>query len=262
VLLACRRRDACASVCKELLRQAPGCGTVECIDLDLEDLASIRRFADTLKNRNVRIRTLVNNAGVMGVKPVHRHFDINHFGTFALTRYLMPLMAPHGRIVTVGSEAHRRATIQFDENGCFFDRHDFHAGEWWYRAYASSKLANVLMTAELQKRLVARKSSVTAVCVSPGRVATNIFNGVQGWLRHPLKMLAAIAFQTPAQGASGVLAATALKATPMPLYLHKNEVAMPSAMARDPKLAAVLWDASNRVIGIPPEADDTLWPES
>ena len=120
--MACRRLDACEKARVELLHRHPT-ATCACTVLDLEDFSSIRNFAKSIESDNKIIDVLVNNAGVMGVPPLEttsdnqehlvcdRHFSINHFGTYLLTRLLLPYMAQNGRIVTVGSEAHRRGSL-------------------------------------------------------------------------------------------------------------------------------------------------------
>lgn len=131
-----------------------------------------------------------------------------------------------------------------------------------YADYGASKLANVLMTAELSRRLLGRGSSVTASSVSPGRVNTNIFEGVPGLLRPALRWLAAAAFQTPAQGASTVLHAALSPELQgrHELYLHACRPCAASPAAHDERLAAHLWEVSCQEVGLCPDDDDALWP--
>lgn len=118
------------------------------------------------------------------------------------------------------------------------------------------------MTAELSRRLLARGSSVTASSVSPGRVNTNIFEGVPGLLRPALRWLAAAAFQTPAQGARTVLHAALSPELQgrHELYLHDCRPCTASAAAREKRLAADLWAASCQEAGLGPDDDAALWP--
>ena len=144
-------------------------GTVEVRPLDLADLASVRAFAERWEGD---IDLLINNAGVM-VPPLTRtadgfelQFGTNHLGHFALTNLLLEHVT--GRVVTVSSTGHRMGTIDFDDLN--WERKSYKA----WRAYGQSKLANLLFTAELQRRLTAAGSSVEANAAHPGYAATNL----------------------------------------------------------------------------------------
>lgn len=221
MILACRNMERCSAAKAALdARRLPG--ACDCRQLDLNDFASVRRFAKDLQRSGVPPLTcLVNNAGVMGVPPGPggdcAHWRPNHLGPFLLTRLLLPLLAPRGRIVTVASEAHRRGSIRIEREQRSGRRQLVEPGGGsavpfalmgeggWYGQYARSKLANVLMTAELSRRLLQRGCTVTCYSVSPGRVNTGIFANVPGVLRAPLRWLAAAAFLSPEQGAATVL---------------------------------------------------------
>ena len=287
VVLACRRHDACEAARRELAARCPA-GSAQCSPLDLLDYASAspasvtsfaRRFA--LEFPGAQLAALVNNASVMGAPPgpggEDPHLSPNHFGPFLLTRLLLPSMAPHARIVTVGSEAHRRGSLELEREGELEGEKNSGGGgavpagrrrlrggrgAHWYRQYARSKLANALMTAELNRRLEARGSTVTACCASPGRVATNIFHSLGGVLGPVLRSLASLAFQTPQQGASTVVqAATApeLQGRRV-LYMHAGGEQAAAPAALDPALARGLWEVSVRETGMSAAQDDALWP--
>jgi NAD(P)-dependent dehydrogenase (short-subunit alcohol dehydrogenase family) len=137
--------------------------------LDLASLASVREFAAAWEGD---IDLLINNAGVM-VPPLTRtaegfelQFGTNHLGHFALTNLLLERVT--GRVVTVASGAHRFGSIDFDDLG--WEHKPYRAS----RAYGQSKLANLLFTAELQRRLTAAGSSVLATAAHPGYAATNL----------------------------------------------------------------------------------------
>jgi NAD(P)-dependent dehydrogenase (short-subunit alcohol dehydrogenase family) len=144
-------------------------GQVEVRELDLADLASVRRFADGWSDP---IDVLVNNAGVMLVPQgitedgFETQFGTNHLGHFALTNLLLPLITD--RIVTVASGAHRGGAIDLDDLN------------WKTRpykgwaAYSQSKLANLLFTLELERRLENDRSPVRAFAAHPGYAATNL----------------------------------------------------------------------------------------
>lgn len=146
-------------------------GSTEVRRLDLADLASVRAFA--AEWAGAPVHTLINNAGVMmlpresTVDGFERQFGTNHLGHFALTNLLLPSVTD--RVVTVSSGAHRwgGAVIHFDDT-------NLTTGYTPQRAYAQSKLANLLFTLELQRRLTASGSSVRALAAHPGYSATNL----------------------------------------------------------------------------------------
>jgi NAD(P)-dependent dehydrogenase (short-subunit alcohol dehydrogenase family) len=144
-------------------------GETEVRQLDLASLESVRGFAAAWDGD---IDLLINNAGVM-VPPLSRtaegfelQFATNHLGHFALTNLLLERVT--GRVVTVSSGAHRFGSIDFDDLN--WERRPYRAS----RAYGQSKLANLLFTAELQRRLAAAGSSVIATAAHPGYAATNL----------------------------------------------------------------------------------------
>jgi NAD(P)-dependent dehydrogenase (short-subunit alcohol dehydrogenase family) len=137
--------------------------------LDLASLASVREFAVAWEGE---IDLLINNAGVM-VPPLTRtadgfelQFGTNHLGHFALTNLLLEHIT--GRVVTVSSAGHRFGSIDFDDLD--WERKPYKA----WRAYGQSKLANLLFTAELQRRLTAAGSAVLANAAHPGYASTNL----------------------------------------------------------------------------------------
>jgi len=144
--------------------------------LDLADLDSVRVFAETWSARNPSgLDVLINNAGVMAIPQrttadgFEMQFGTNHLGHFALTGLLMPALIAGGRsrVVTVSSQAHRMGRMNFD---------DLNA-ERKYRAwgaYGQSKLANLLFTKELQRRVDQLGIALTAVTAHPGFAATNL----------------------------------------------------------------------------------------
>ncbi len=144
-------------------------GDTEVRQLDLASLCSVRDFAAAWAGP---IDSLINNAGVM-VPPLGRtaegfelQFGTNHLGHFALTNLLLERIT--GRVVTVSSTGHRLGEIDFDDLN--WERKPYRA----WRAYGQSKLANLLFTAELQRRLGQAGSSVLANAAHPGYAATNL----------------------------------------------------------------------------------------
>ena len=148
----------------------PGPGSAEVALLDLASLDSVRAFARDWSQQPVDL--LINNAGVM-IPPLSRtkdgfelQFGTNHLGHFALTNLLLPNVT--GRVVTVSSSAHRYGRIDFDDLN--WERRRYRA----WRAYGQSKLANLLFTAELQRRLTEAGSPVLSMAAHPGYAATNL----------------------------------------------------------------------------------------
>ncbi|HEY4624738.1 MAG TPA: oxidoreductase, partial [Blastococcus sp.] len=144
-------------------------GQVDVRPLDLADLASVRAFADAWTGP---LDVLVNNAGIMMV-PAGRtadgfelQFGTNHLGHFALTNLLLPHVTD--RVVTVASGAHRAGVIDLDDLNWQRRRYSPE------RAYGQSKLANLLFTLELQRRLTEAGSAVRALAAHPGWAATNL----------------------------------------------------------------------------------------
>ncbi|MGW0507517.1 SDR family NAD(P)-dependent oxidoreductase [Micromonospora sp. NPDC003241] len=183
-------------------------GDVTVQALDLTSLDSVRTAAEQLRSRLDRIDLLINNAGVMYTpKRTTRdgfelQFGTNHLGHFALTGLLLDLMlpVPGSRVVTVSSTGHRiRADIHFD---------DLHWERSYGRAaaYGQSKLANLMFTYELQRRLAPHGTTV-AVAAHPGMSSTELARNSPAALRLPLTWLAPVITQTPAMGALPTLRA-------------------------------------------------------
>jgi NAD(P)-dependent dehydrogenase (short-subunit alcohol dehydrogenase family) len=217
--------------------------------LDLSDLRSVRRFADEWDEP---IDVLVNNAGT-SVPTLGRtadgfemQFGTNHLGPFALTNLLLPQIT--GRVVALSSQAERMAKLDLDDLN--WNRTPYKES----RAYATSKLANLLFTAELQRRLTAAGSLVTTAAAHPGLVATNMTGQSTGLSRLMVRFLA----QSPEDGALPVLLA-ATGAVPgdsftgPERFMHMRggaELIGRSKQAADPVLAARLWDASETLTGV------------
>ena len=157
------------------IRRAYPQAAVEVLELDLASLASVRRAAEALQRRHAALPLLINNAGVMALP--HRRtadgfemqFGTNHLGHFALTGLLLPalLAAPGARVVNVSSMLHTSGAIDFDNL-------DGARGYNRWRAYSQSKLANLLFTYELQRRLAAAGAGALSVACHPGYASTNL----------------------------------------------------------------------------------------
>ncbi|MFE2143640.1 oxidoreductase [Streptomyces sp. NPDC059456] len=227
-------------------------GSTEVRPLDLADLSSVRAFAGAWDRP---LDVLVNNAGVMAI-PESRtvdgfemQFGTNHLGPFALTNLLLPHITD--RIVTVASNAHRRAGVDID----FDDINSEHAYSPW-RAYQQSKLANLLFTRELQRRLAAAGSPVTAHAVHPGYAATNLQGRSAGAAQ---RLILAVTNRLMAQSdAMGALPTLYAATQPLPgdsytgpdgrgeLRGHPGP-ARRSPQAQDDLRASRLWDLSEQL---------------
>ncbi len=157
------------------VRGAAADAQVHTAELDLASLESVRKAAADIGARFPRLNLLINNAGVMfppyGLTKDGFELQIgtNHLGHFALTGLLLPnlLEVPGSRVVTVSSNGHRAGRINFDD--LMWSRHYRK-----YAAYGQSKLANLMFTYELQRRLSAAKAATIAVAAHPGTARTDL----------------------------------------------------------------------------------------
>lgn len=224
---------------------------IEWRPLDLASMASVRSFAAGLLADHDDLAVLVNNAGVMtGEREVTEDgfemtFAVNHLGPFLLTQLLRERLVarPPARVVTVASLGHRLVRdLHWD---------DLHLGQGRFRppqAYAQSKLASVLFTAELARREAA--SGLWATCLHPGTVNTG-FGGeyYTGVLGRALDRLAPVAFATPARGArTSLWLATGGEGAVNGGYHARCRARRPSGPARDPARAARLWAISEGMV--------------
>jgi len=235
--LLCRSLDKAAPVVDELRPHSD----VRAIACDLASLTSVRAAAAELLAIDEPLHVLVNNAGVAGQRGVtgdgfELHFGVNHLGHFLLTQLLLPRLqasAP-ARIVHVASGNHYRATgIDWEAV-----RRPT-ASVSGLPEYGVSKLANVLFSNELARRLAG--TQVTSAAVNPGRVASNIWQRMP-W---PFRPLFKLTMLSTADGARSTLHAATSPTAESGRYYDKGAVERaPSPLATDPALAAELWARS------------------
>jgi NAD(P)-dependent dehydrogenase (short-subunit alcohol dehydrogenase family) len=228
-------------------------GDTEVRALDLASLASVRQFAADWAGE---IDVLINNAGIM-IPPLTRtadgfelQFGTNHLGHFALTNLLLEHIT--GRVVTVSSTAHRAGSIDFDDLN--WERKPYQA----WRAYGQSKLANLLFTAELQRRLIAVGSTVLSTAAHPGYAATNLqFHSG----RRVFDIISMVGNRVVAQGADGGALPTLYAAV---ADVPGDSFAGPGLMevrgapklvgrtdaAKDTDVARRLWEVSEKLTGV------------
>ena len=235
------------------IKARSGSDTVDLAVFDLGSLASTRAGAAELLDRCPRIDVLVNNAGVVlterreTIDGFESTFAINHLGPFLLTDLLLDRIkasAP-ARIVNVASSAHKGA-----RNGLDFGDLQATNGYRGMRVYSQSKLANILFTKELARRL--EGTGVTVNAVHPGTVRTGY--GRDGDSTGLLRIGLAIGsrfFLSPEKGAdtSVYLASSPDVADITGEYFVKRKVRQPSGAARDADAARKLWAASEELVG-------------
>ncbi len=225
--------------------------TVDSLLCDFSSQRQIRSLATTFVQTHERLHVLVNNAGTVFAKRtltedgIEATFAVNHLGYFLLTSLLLDVLkksAP-ARVVNVASISHYRGTLDFADLG-------FAQGYGVLKAYERSKLANVLFTRELARRL--QSTRVTVNCMHPGMVATQIWTHAPGWAK-PLVGLLRLFMLSPTQGAETLiyLAASSEVEGKTGLYYDKKKARTPSALARDDALALRLWQESARLVGVP-----------
>jgi NAD(P)-dependent dehydrogenase (short-subunit alcohol dehydrogenase family) len=222
-------------------------------ELDLASLDSIRAFATAWQGE---IALLINNAGVM-VPPLTRtadgfelQFGTNHLGHFALTNLLLPNIT--GRVVTVSSNAHQIGRLDFTDLNWERKRYK----PW--RAYGQSKLANLLFTSELQRRLTQAGSPVLATAAHPGYAATNLgFHSGSRFLGFALYLGSRYLAQNAASGALPTLYAAvadipggSFAGPGFPGLRGAPKLVARSAAARDAAAARRLWSVSEELTGV------------
>ena len=242
VVLAARSADKTRPVLAELAK-ATGNDRLEFLALDLADLASVRKAAAELLARDLPIHGLVNNAGLAGVRGLTTDgfelaFGTNHLGHFLFTRLLLDRLRATGaaRVVNVSSASH------YSARGIDWDAlRKPTRSTTGMPEYAVSKLANVLFTRELAKRVPA--SEVTTYSLHPGVIASDI------WSRRVPRFLAAIPklfMRSTADGAKTTIycAASPACALESGRYYTDEKEKRPSRLAHDDGLAAELWKRS------------------
>lgn len=216
---------------------------------DLADLGAVRRLADDVLRDVPALHVLINNAGsvfarrTLTVDGIEATFAVNHLSHSVLTQRLLPRLIESGpsRVITVASARHFKGTMDFADLG-------FERGYQILRAYARSKLANVLFASELARRLTG--TCVTSNSVHPGRVATNIWSGAPRWAQPLITYWLSRTFISVEDGAAPLVA---LAARPdltdvTGRYFDRLDAADPSAAAQDLELATRLWSESERLI--------------
>lgn len=249
VIMLCRSETRGKQALDEVMQESGR--DVSLMLCDLGSMDSIRDFVVRFRLEYDRLDVLINNAGV--ITPDRREtkdglelqFGVNHIGHFMLTLLLLSLLkkSDDGRIVVVGSGAHKAGRIHFDDLN--LKRYNV------VRSYGQSKLANLLFTRELDRRLKARGIPITVNCVHPGAVATQM--GVDrntGFGKTMVGILKPF-FLTPEVGAKTAVFLASKDADGVSgQYFYKCTVAKSSKRSLDMEAAKKLFDMSEEICGV------------
>jgi retinol dehydrogenase 14 len=249
VILVCRSRERGKAALNEIQSQTnnPRLRLLLC---DLSSQKDIRRVADEVKVLAPQLDLLVNNAGA--VNPVRTEtvdgyentFATNHLAYFLLTNLLLDQLqaSPAGRVVSTASQASMMGKIHWDDV-------NLSRGYAGFKAYSQSKLANIMFTFELARRLAG--TSITANCIHPGFVATGFAGTYTGLFSLMMKLSKPFA-RTPEKGAETLIwAATApeLAGVTGKYFANKKEI-YTRAIARDADACRRLWELSEKMTGM------------
>lgn len=233
------------------VRLKSGSAIVECLLADLSSMAEVRQLASEFKQRYHRLDVLVNNAGAIfarryiTVDGYEMTFALNHLANFLLSNLLLDMLkasAP-ARIVNVSSRAHRMAELDFN------DLQTAHYGYGGYKAYGRSKLANIMFTYELARRL--EGTGVTANALHPGGVNSGFGKNNGGVMRLAMKMISRFQL-TPEQGAqtSIFLASSSAVEGVSGKYFVDCAAVSSSPSSYDEASQQRLWEVSAEMAGI------------
>ena len=245
-----RNESKCVTTVQKIKEQS-GNDSVQYLVADLSSQTQIRTIARKFYEENDRLDVLVNNAGgfflrrQMSVDGIEMTFALNHLAYFLLTNLLMDAIkaSPSGRVVNVSSGSHQHKHLDFN---------NLHLAKFYnpMEAYGRSKLANVLFTYELSRRLVG--TSVTANALTPGMVATDIWKKVNRWLTPMINPVIQRIAQTPLEGAqTSIYLATSPDVEGISGKYYANQHAISSdPITYDRTNAQRLWQMSLELMGM------------
>jgi len=260
VVLACRNLEKGVAAQREIEALAPTT-RVELAELDLASLASVQAFAETFLAEHDGLDLLLNNAGVMA--PPRREtadgfelqFGTNVLGHFALTGRLIGAMEGRtdARVVTLSSNAHKMGKIKLDDL-------QSERGYRRWSAYGQSKLGDLMISLELDRRLRAAGSTVTSVAAHPGYAATNLQTAAAPLIdRLVMRATNVLVAQSADMGALSTLYAASAPGVRGGSYIGPDgfgefrghpHVVSPSGAARDEQTATRLWAACEELTGV------------
>ena len=240
------------------IRQQSGNGQVESMLADLSSQSEIRRLASEFQSSYQRLDVLVNNAGALmlsrrlSTDGIEMTFALNHLNYFLLTHLLLDTLisSSPSRIVNVSSDSHQDAFLDFED----LQLQQSYGG---YKAYGRSKLANLMFTYELSRRL--QGSNVTANALHPGLVATKFLanNGLRGRV---FNLFVRIVGRSATRGAHPItyLASSAEVEGVSGKYFVEDGLVESSEASKDKDAALKLWQLSEEFTGLPPSTPDYL----
>ncbi len=247
VIVAGRDKQKAEDTVRQI-RLDTGNESIQYLLADFSDIQQVRSLAKSFIAKYSKLDVLVNNAGAFYNKRIETHYDIemtflvNYLAPFLLTNLLLETIqgSTPARIVNVSSDAHKYDMMDFDNLG-------FKHGYSGMKAYARSKLANILFTYELARRLAG--SGVTVNALHPGHVATDIWSTSFSFIGPVLKWAMGLFALSPEQGADNTLY---LASSPdvegmTGRYYVKREPVQSSAISRDVNIAQSLWEISERL---------------
>lgn len=250
------RNAAKGNAAAERIRSSNATANVRVMDLDLADLASVRRFAETFKNSYARLDLLINNAGVM-IPPYSKtadgfelQFGTNHLGHFALTGLLLGMLAQteNSRVVNVASGMHKAGRIDFEDLN--WEKRPYKA----WRGYGDSKIANLYFTYELNRRVKTNGIQIMAVAAHPGWTATelqrhtSLASRLNGIFAQDISMGALPTLRSATdpfvQGGEYYGPGGFMEMRGYPVRVESNK------RSHDQAIAAKLWDVSEQLTGV------------
>ena len=230
------------------IKAETGNDAVQYLLADFSDLDQVRELAKAFKRQTARVDVLVNNAGAFfnrrrgAPNGIEMTFHVNNLAPFLLTNQLLETLqaSESARIVNVSSDGHRYGTMDFENLG-------FGRGYSGMKAYARSKLANVLFTHELARRLDGGQTTVNAL--HPGHVATDMYKTGFPLIGSALKWVMGFFALTPQQGAETTvyLASSPEVEGISGKYYAKREAVQSSPLSYDREVAQRLWEVSEEL---------------
>lgn len=268
IILACRSVAKAQQAADDIMSEKPNC-SIECIEMDLSSLPSVRKAALQLKKKYPVIDVLINNAGLMHhayeltKDENERVLQVNHLGHYLWTRLLLPsvLQSENPKIINVTSSTYVLATKTNDKVGSIFPFHDLNCNQGrtysLFGQYGVSKLANIYFTVSLAHKY----NKIQCCAVHPGLVRTDVVRNMPWYLRYPNQMFGLIIQtlqKTPTQGAWGSVYAANVNVQSGLYWVNRKPQALqgisPTQVSAE---AEQLWNVSAKLVNLPLQ-DDTL----
>lgn len=249
VVLVCRNRKKGEAALSEM-KEKSGNSSLDLMLSDMSSMQSVRQLASEFRRKYGRLHVLVNNAGLFMLRRrttgdgLETTFEVDYLSHFLLTGLLIDLLkagAP-SRLVEVSSVAHYNGHIDFDDL-------QGEKGYGGWRAYSQAKLAQVLFTYELARRL--KGTGVTANCLHPGAVATNIWSRPLGWAGFVMKLTRLFMIGPEGGARTPIYLATSADVEGVSgKYFTKKKEKESSKESNDEKVAQRLWRVSEELTGL------------